>query len=528
MGNIRTIKTIIIDATNIQGSGADAISDRDHFMDAVNTIRAGGLVAFPTETVYGLGANALMPRAIENIYITKGRPMDNPLIIHVADRSQIIPLVKHIPEHASLLISRFMPGPLTLVFRKSDIVPYEVTAGLDTVAVRIPSHPAAELFLSLAGVPVAAPSANMSGRPSPTSASHVIEDLDGRIPYIIDGGDCEIGLESTVIDVTGDKPVVLRPGAISEQDILACCGCIADHPADNDKPRSPGMKYRHYAPYAQVIAAGPFDSSAEAVESINRRMRSLENTSERPLRYAVYSGRETIRSMKERGMEFHAIPYGADGDIKAASAGLFRALRESDKNGSDVVIVEAFHETGIGRAYMNRLNKASSSSSSLLSSSANTALPDDKARILFVCTGNTCRSPMAEYYFNDIAAKTDLRGFKASSAGIAAINGCKASQGAIDAMKELYDIDMSSHRSSRVDKTMIEDSVMVIAMTHEHEKLLRQAYPEDSDKIITLYRYAAGTTADVADPYGNDDQVYKAAAKEIADLTGGLLRKLAL
>ncbi len=218
-------------------------------------IREGHLVAFPTETVYGLGANALDADAVRRIFEAKGRPGDNPLIVHISALSQLPALIAGAPSPAArALMDAYWPGPMTLIFPKSDAVPEAVTAGLGTVAVRFPAHPAARALIDAAGVPIAAPSANRSGRPSPTSARHVLEDMDGRVPLILDGGDCEVGLESTVIDLSGETPRVLRPGGVTPEMIVAACGSAGVDPAvmrplgENEVARSPGMKYRHYAP----------------------------------------------------------------------------------------------------------------------------------------------------------------------------------------------------------------------------------------------------------------------------------------
>ena len=221
-------------------------------------LRQGGLVAFPTETVYGLGANALDEEAAKKIYEAKGRPSDNPLIAHIAGPAELAPLAKEIPEAARKLMEHFWPGPLTMIFRKKEIVPYGTTGGLDTVAVRMPSDPIARKLIAMAGVPVAAPSANLSGRPSPTTADHVWQDMAGRIDMLIDGGPVGIGLESTIVDVTGEIPMILRPGAITLEMLQEVLGRVEIDPAilgpmkEGTRPKAPGMKYRHYAPKADM------------------------------------------------------------------------------------------------------------------------------------------------------------------------------------------------------------------------------------------------------------------------------------
>ena len=234
------------------------VRDED-LLDAAEILRKGGLVAFPTETVYGLGANALDEEAARKIYAAKGRPSDNPLIAHIAEKQELAGLVAYIPEAGRKLMEAYWPGPLTIIFAKSSAVPYGTTGGLDTVAVRMPSHPVARRLIRLAGVPVAAPSANTSGRPSPTTADHVYGDMNGRIEMILDGGPVGIGMESTIVDVTGDVPVLLRPGAVTIEMLRDTLGQVEVDPAiagpvgDDVKPRAPGMKYRHYAPKAELI-----------------------------------------------------------------------------------------------------------------------------------------------------------------------------------------------------------------------------------------------------------------------------------
>lgn len=248
--------------------------DREVLEKAAKIIRAGGLVAFPTETVYGLGANALDEAAAKKIYAAKGRPSDNPLIAHVSCLEEIAPLVSNMPENGKKLAKAYWPGPMTMVFPKSAIVPYGTTGGLDTVAIRMPSDPIAAELIRLSGVPIAAPSANTSGRPSPTRADHVLQDMDGKIDAIIDGGPVGIGLESTIVDVTEEMPMVLRPGAITVEMLRETVGEVGIDPAilgpvsADVRPKAPGMKYRHYAPKADLTLV---EGETEAVvETINR------------------------------------------------------------------------------------------------------------------------------------------------------------------------------------------------------------------------------------------------------------------
>ena len=241
-------------------------------------LKKGGLVAFPTETVYGLGGDALNPEASARIYAAKGRPSDNPLIVHIADMEALKVLASEVPEKARLLADRFWPGPLTMIMPKSDAVPYATTGGLDTVAIRMPSHPTAYELIRSSGVYIAAPSANTSGRPSPTTAQHVYEDLNGRIDMIIDSGKVDIGLESTIVDLTGEMPTILRPGYITKEMLEEAVGpvtidkaILADHEDPNLRPKAPGMKYKHYAPKGDlVIVEGKKQAVAETINHLTK------------------------------------------------------------------------------------------------------------------------------------------------------------------------------------------------------------------------------------------------------------------
>lgn len=330
-------------------------SDEDGIKTAAMALKNGKLVAFPTETVYGLGANALMPDAVKRIFEAKGRPSDNPLIVHISDITQLRDLVSDIPDIATRLMNAFWPGPLTLIFKKSARVPDVITAGLDTVAVRMPQNPVALKLISQSGVPVAAPSANLSGRPSPTSAHHVAEDLSGRVEYIIDGGSCSVGLESTVLDITGSVPVILRPGGVTAEmlkKVLGLRGVVtASEVKGEEKPRSPGMKYRHYSPKAEVILVS--GDNSRVVDTINSL--SSEQKNEGRI-VGVLCSSENASLYKADVV----IPVGSKDNPENIAAGLFEALRKFDDTKVDIIYSETFTEQGIGKAVMNRLKKAAS------------------------------------------------------------------------------------------------------------------------------------------------------------------------
>ena len=318
-------------------------ADEASIRRAAALLRAGELVAFPTETVYGLGADALNGEAAARIFAAKGRPADNPLIAHIAGESGLAGLIALEPcACARKLMRAFWPGPMTLIFPKSPRVPREVTAGLDTVAVRMPSHPVARALIRAAQTPIAAPSANRSGRPSPTTAAHVLEDMEGRIPLILDGGPCEVGLESTVVDVTGARPRILRPGGVTLEMLE---GVVGDVDVDEgvlhqlqagSQARSPGMKYKHYAPKGEVtIVTGP-----RAAQEIARL-------------YDAADGRAAI-------LAFSQADYGARRvyRLKNAPGELFAALRQLDEDGMETIYAEDVPTTGVGLAVMNRLMRA--------------------------------------------------------------------------------------------------------------------------------------------------------------------------
>lgn len=321
---------------------------------AGDIIKAGGLVAFPTETVYGLGGDALNPASSKKIYAAKGRPSDNPLIVHICRMEDLAPIVKEIPESAAKLADAFWPGPLTMIFDKSDMVPYETTGGLDTVAVRMPVHPVAKAFIEAAGGYVAAPSANRSGRPSPTSAKYVAEDMTGRIEMILDSGDVEIGLESTIVDMTVEEPMILRPGYITREMLEEVLQSVGEDKTlmttdSGQAPKAPGMKYRHYAPKGDLTVVDGEES--RVVEYINEQVCRLQNEG---YKTGVIGTDTTIA--RYRGDVCKSA--GDRRDEETIARELYRILREFDDEGVTVIFSESFDTAGIGQAIMNRLLKA--------------------------------------------------------------------------------------------------------------------------------------------------------------------------
>lgn len=322
--------------------------------EAGEILRQGGLVAFPTETVYGLGGDALNPQSSRKIYAAKGRPSDNPLIIHIASMEALPLIVKEVNDKVRKVAESFWPGPLTIILPKSDAVPEETTGGLQTVAVRLPSHPVARRLIECAGGYVAAPSANVSGKPSPTLAKYVIEDMDGRIDMIIDGGEVGIGLESTIVDLTVEPPQILRPGYITQEMLNEVLGAvdvdktILDN-SSGQAPKAPGMKYRHYAPKGDLtIVTG---EPAEVVAYINRQAAELAQAGKK---VGVIASEEVLRQYRAAVVK----NIGNRTDETAIARNLYRILREFDEDGAEVIFSEAFADGGMGQAIMNRLLKA--------------------------------------------------------------------------------------------------------------------------------------------------------------------------
>jgi L-threonylcarbamoyladenylate synthase len=362
---------------------------RKAFIQAATCLAGGGLVAFPTETVYGLGADALNETAAAKIYAAKGRPSDNPLIVHIAEVEDM-ERIAYVNDMARALAQAFWPGPLTMILPKKDIVPKGTTGGLDTVAIRMPSHPVALDLIRQSGVYVAAPSANTSGRPSPTKAEHVIEDMQGKIEYIIDGGPVGIGIESTIVDVSGDKPTILRPGYITKKMLENIIGPVEIDPAlekpmDGFRPKAPGMKYTHYAPKGELTlvegesrterektgvvsekvqtveepprAVAERVQTAEKTQAVTKKIIQLAEEKRRAgYRVGIMAPKETISSYEGHGDV--VICVGDRQEQTTVAAGLYAALRDFDSEGVEYIYAESFRGEGLSYAIMNRLLKA--------------------------------------------------------------------------------------------------------------------------------------------------------------------------
>ncbi|PFG04325.1 L-threonylcarbamoyladenylate synthase [Bacillus sp. es.034] len=330
-------------------SDVDKNKSYPQIVDAAKILQQDEVVAFPTETVYGLGANATSDTAVEKIFKAKGRPSDNPLIVHISNKEQLEGLVEEIPSDASKLIEAYWPGPLTIIFKnKENVFSGRVTAGLDTVGIRMPDHPVALSIIEAAGLPIAAPSANRSGKPSPTTAQHVIDDLEGRIAGVVDGGETGVGVESTVVDCTGEIPVILRPGGITKEQLEEVVGKVEVDPSLKEgkgAPKSPGMKYTHYAPDAPVYLV---DGTKEDVQ------RLVDEKKGEGLKVGVLTTEEQM-DWYQADLILSA---GRRDDLKTVAQHLYDTLRAFNRSNVDIIFAEMFPEEGVGLAIMNRLQKA--------------------------------------------------------------------------------------------------------------------------------------------------------------------------
>ncbi|NMA00347.1 MAG: threonylcarbamoyl-AMP synthase [Clostridiaceae bacterium] len=487
------------------------------FNEPGRALREGQIVAFPTETVYGLGASALLPEAVLTIFRLKGRPADNPLIVHLASKEDVQHAAVQIPPVFHVLYDAFSPGPVTYVMlRNTDTIPDEVCR-LSTVAVRFPSQVAARALIEAAGVPIVAPSANISGKPSPTRATHVLQDFDGKIPYVIDDGSCEVGVESTVLDILSDPIRILRPGFVTAEMIYERTGLRVvswhEQPEDGEKdfPQAPGMKYRHYAPSARVIIVMPrADETLDKTFADTLEMHQIEKP-------AIFTGDRTWRALTERlggDTADTLLPYTYDGehDIKQATHSLFDALRTFDDQNVEAIFAEGFSEPEAA-GYMDRLKRAA------------TGVAEEESinslrQILFLCTGNTCRSPIAEALFND----RKINGWKAVSAGLAAYPGMLISPRSAEVLHE-WGIDADTHRSQPIDDHLMETTDLVVTMTDAHRDILARLYPDRKDDIVS-YSVFTKDGRDIDDPYGFSLASYRSTRDRIQEGLDHLLEEL--
>ncbi len=532
---------------------SDIANEREAISKAAEIIRAGGLVAFPTETVYGLGGNGLSSLASSKIYEAKGRPSDNPLILHIASIEQLYPLVEKIPEIAETLMDAFWPGPMTLIMKKSKLVPKETTGGLDTVAIRMPAHPVALALIEAAGLPIAAPSANLSGRPSPTCAEHVCEDLSGKIDMIIDGGDVSIGLESTIIDVTGDVPTILRPGFITQEILEKLLGEVKVDKAsvskmeEGDTPKAPGMKYRHYAPKASLVVVRGDNSSV--VRKINELVKKAQSEGKKA---GIICTRETMKLYTNGELKCIGAR-DAEGEIALK---LYRILREFDSTDVDVIYSEAFEEGSLGQAIMNRLLKAAGHNvidavykskkrlllkkhaqmsdgneavqpetesediidedmfeyESSVSDSADFYIGESN-KVIFVCSDNTCASNMAEAIFKSILGDVDIN---VCSRGMVVLFPEPVNPKAVAVLKA-RELIMESSESEGLTFSDLEGHPLILTMTETQRNRLLESYPGAAD-VFTLREFV-GSSGDISLPVGGSLADYGAFYEHMDLLT---------
>ena len=487
--------------------------DKEVIREAGDILKKGGLVAFPTETVYGLGADALQEEAAKKTYEAKGRPSDNPLIVHIADYEDLKKIAVNIPAETDALAAHFWPGPLTMIFEKSDIVPYGTTGGLDTVAVRMPSDPVAAELIRAAGGFVSAPSANTSGRPSPTTAEHVLEDLGGKIDMVIDGGSVEIGLESTILDMTVEPPMILRPGAITADMFEEVIGPVSVDETilgseSKKPPKAPGMKYRHYAPKARLaIVEGDLREEMLAI---------------RQLAYAASrEGKKVGIIATDETLPFYK--YGLVKDIgtreneKTIARNLYRILREFDEEDVDTIYSESFAMQGIGKAIMNRLEKAAGH---LRISAAAVVKEQRYRRIIFVSSADSARGPMAA----ELLRQEDLeQEYVIDSMGIVVLFPEPANQKA-EAIMKSAGMTLAQHTSRQFNDENLQDDVLILAINEAAKSKLLAEY-QNAVNVYTINEFAEDET-EIPDPYGKPLTAYGECYEVLKVLVGKVAEKL--
>jgi L-threonylcarbamoyladenylate synthase len=565
--------------------------DEEIIARCAEVIKRGGLVAFPTETVYGLGASALNPEAVAKVFEAKARSKGNPLIVHISRLAQVDPLVTQIHPKAELLMKMFWPGPLTLLFPKSGQVLDIVTAGLPNVAIRLPDHPVCKVLIDACGLPLVAPSANLSGRPSPTSAQHVLTDLDGKVDIILDAGPTHIGVESTVLDVSKESPVILRPGAIGREEIEAALESIGSPgqvlvdgggPGGSFGPeaeaeaqaeaevQAPGAHYRHYVPKAALYLA-----TGTPVEQRQKIIFHALKLAFSGTEVAVLASEENFRFFRPledmaKGL-VHVSILGSRSRLSLVAARLYSAIRCAEAVGAQIILAETFGLEGIGLAIANRLEYASqgkqlpefdqdevaqieveaeagtqaethlepleqpagatggSGRSDKSDESGEDAGPINVTplSLLMVCTGNTCRSPMAEGIFRKSWKEAGAPyPINVASAGVGAVPGFPASKEAVESMRRMG-VDISEHLSAPVSHESLRAAGMVIAMTQSHKQALLAKYPEFGHKVVTLSEISPEAGGDVIDPFGKSQEEYDKTAQILEKSLKSLVKVLA-
>lgn len=451
--------------------------DKEIIEYAGGILEKGGLVAFPTETVYGLGANALDEEAAKKTYEAKGRPSDNPLIVHIADIQALDEIVEYVPEKAKVIAEKFWPGPLTLIFEKSGVVPLGTTGGLQTVAVRMPVEEIARALIRAGGGYISAPSANTSGRPSPTSAEHVAEDLSGKIDMIIDGGSVEIGVESTILDMTVEPPMILRPGAITKEMLEEVIGEVAVDKTllsenSEEAPKAPGMKYRHYAPKAQlIIVEGEQEETVKAIRQLAYEQKRMGNST------GIIATNETMDAYTNGLVK----SIGTRNNESSIARNLYRILREFDEEDVQVIFSEAFAADGIGTAVMNRLEKAAGH----FTVQAKDITRQQKFRkILFISNSDNCRGPMAAEILRN---QPLLQEYEIGSRGMIVLFPEPANQKA-EAIMKSHQMTLESHEATAFEAKDLDDETLVLTL-EEAQKWKIVAEYENVKNVYTLSEY---------------------------------------
>lgn len=485
MRNMRTeIKKI--DRNNID----EAVIER-----AGAILREGGLVTFPTETVYGLGANALDEEAALKTYAAKGRPSDNPLIVHIARMEDLEGIVTEVPDVAKRVAEKFWPGPLTMIFNKNENVPLGTTGGLDTVAVRMPDDEVARRVILAGGGYVSAPSANTSGRPSPTTAQHVADDLDGKIDMIIDGGSVEIGVESTILDMTVTPPMILRPGAITATMLSEIIGEVAIDKTllnkdSKEAPKAPGMKYRHYAPKAEMsIVNGVREDAIWAI-------RQLAYIQEQQGKHVGIIATDESCAKYPRGV---VKSIGSRENEKTVARNLYRLLREFDEEAVDCIYSEAFSEDGIGTAIMNRLGKAAGQHTI----DAKQVIEGQKyRRIIFLSESGDCRAPIAAELFKRQETRYEYEVF---ARGAVVLFAEPMNPRAEELLKK-QGIELPGYQTVGLEEVQSEHT-LVLTMTGTLKQKVQEEHV-DWKEVYTLSEFV-NESEEIGNVYGQSQEIYE-------------------
>lgn len=484
--------------------------DDEVLAKAGEILKRGGLVAFPTETVYGLGANALNEDAAKKTYAAKGRPSDNPLIVHIADVEDLPIVARNISDKAKQLMEQFWPGPLTFIFEKQYIVPYGTTGGLNTVAVRMPTDEIARAVIRAGGGYVSAPSANTSGRPSPTSAEHVADDFDGKIDMIIDGGNVDIGLESTILDMTVEPPMILRPGAITKEMLEEVVGEVAVDATlltedTGEAPKAPGMKYRHYAPKAElIIVEGEVGETIKAIRQISYEQTRLG------FKVGIIASGETAEYYTNGIVK----NIGTRSNENSIAKNLYRVLREFDEEDVSYIYSEAFDGDGIGSAIMNRLEKAAGHH--IIQATDITRLQKYR-RVLFVSKSDNCRGPMAAELLRN---ETLVQEYKIGSRGMVVLFPEPANQKA-EAIMRSQQMTLVNHEATQLDESDLDEDTLVLTFEEAQKWKIVSEY-ENVKHVYTLSEYIDDDRV-VCSAHGQPLNVYR----ENFELLRELIHKLA-